>query len=291
VPRIADAQEPLSRQWEKLIDASKTEEARRLCTPWLNSPELVKQAEAHKCLANVVLRGKDNSIVRIEGNDVGGGEMHGGFKDEAIDEALKHLNEAIRLAPQDLSIHQGRLHLLEISMRHEEMAKALDESCTIYQGADALQAWLAYTAELFEAGHHRSSILLLNVLDKHFPNNHEVIGNLGAGYSALKEDDKAIEYLRKAVALAPADPIDTWNLGRLYDYTGKIQLADQWYQKALSLDTDAAQRRGMACLYAKFVETKLHDAKRACELQKASCESSEQTACKQAKPVADNTHF
>ena len=209
--------------------------------------------------------------------------MHGGFKDEAIDAALMHLDEALRLAPQDLSIHQGRLHLLEISMRHEEMAKALAESCEIYQGADALHAWLAYPDELFEGGHFRASILLLNVLDRHFPKNHEVVGNIGAAYSMLKEDDKAITYLSKAVELAPNDPIDTWNLGRLYDFTSKIQLADEWYQKSLQIDTDPERRRSNTCLYAKFVAEKLHDPKRACELQKVNCEAKEQSACTEAK--------
>jgi tetratricopeptide (TPR) repeat protein len=280
--RTACAQETSPEQWQKLIRAGKIEEARALCSGWLNSPDTLKKAEAHKCLSNVVLGGKDSEVVLLEADDVGGGEMRSSFLDAAVDEAVKHLDEALRLAPQDLSIHQGRLHLLEVSMRYEEMAKALDESCKIYQGENAIGSWLAYPNELYESRHYRASISLLNILDQHYPNNHEVLGNIGADYSLLKEDDKAIEYLRKAVDLAPDDPIETWNLGRLYDFTNKTQLADQWYQKALALDTDPERRRNSACLYAQFVEKKLHDPKRACELQKANCEPKDQTACTKA---------
>jgi tetratricopeptide (TPR) repeat protein len=280
---MAGAQESVTQQWQKLIGTGKIEEAKTLCTDWLKSPDTLKKAEAHKCLSNVVLGGKDNEVVLLEADDVGGGEMRSGFLDAAVDEAVKHLDEALRLAPQDLSIHQGRLHLLEVSMRYEEMAKALDESCKIYHGENAIGAWLAYPNELYEGRHYRASISLLKILDQHYPNNHEVLGNIGADYSLLKEDDKAIEYLRKAVDLAPDDPIDTWNLGRLYDFTNQTQLADQWYQKALALDTDPESRRTSTCLYAQFVETKLHDPKRACELQKANCAPKDQTACTKAR--------
>jgi len=280
---IAWAQETVTQQWQKLIGTGEIEEARTLCTDWLNSPDTLKKAEAHKCLSNVVLAGKDNQVMRLEADDVGGGVMYSGFIDAAVDESLKHLNEALRLAPQDLSIHQGRLHLLEVSVRYDAMAKALDESCKIYKGEDAFHAWLAYPNELHEGRHYRASISLLNILDQHYPNNHEVLGNIGADYGMLKEADKAIEYLRRAVDLAPDDPIDTWNLGRMYDFTNQDQLADQWYQKALALDTDAARRRSMACLYAQFVEKKLHDLKRACELQKANCEAKDQTGCAKSK--------
>jgi tetratricopeptide (TPR) repeat protein len=279
----AYAQQNDSNEWQKLITAKKYSDARALCTAWLDSADAMRKAEAHKCLATVVLSGKQKEVVILQRDDLGGAVMQPAFTDEAVNEALKHLDEGLRLAPQDLSIHQGRLHLLEVSMRYEQMAKALDESCRIYKGEDALQAWLAYPAELFEDNHFRASISLLTVLDQHFPNDHEVLGNLGAAYSMLKEDDRGIEYLQKAVDLAPNDPIDTWNLGRLYDFMGNIRMAEHWYQKALSLDTDSKRRRSKMCLYAEFVEQKLRDPKRACELQKENCESKEQTACTQAK--------
>ncbi len=271
------AQDTTADQWHKLIDAGNKEAARTLCTGWLKSPDVHTVTEAHKCLANVALLG--NSVLSIQGNDVGGGYIGPGYTSQAVDEALLHLNEALKLSPQDLSIHQGRLHLLEVSNRYGQMAKALDESCSTYRGPDSLQVWLAYVAELFESGELKPAVELLKVLDKHYPNSHEIIGNFGAVYSMLKEDDNAILYLQRAVELAPDDPIDTWNLARLYDFTGKTELAEQGYQKSLGLKQDPDQRRQNFCLYAEFVEKKLKDVKRACELEKANCETTQQTAC------------
>jgi len=205
--------------------------------------------------------------------------MFGGYAREVIDEALVHLNAALKLAPQDLSIHQGRLHVLEISSRYSEMTSALDESCKIYNGPGGADPWIVYTSELFEDKHYQASLALLEVLEKYYPNNHEVLGNLGAVHAVLKNDDKAIQYLRKALELAPNDFVDAWNLARLYDYTEKLELADQWYRKALSLEPDPDKKREQSCAYAGFVEKKLKDSACACELQKASCPVEEQTSC------------
>jgi len=215
----------------------------------------------------------------VEGNDVRGGMIRTTYRPEAVDEALAQLNSALKLVPQDISVHKGRLHVLEVAGRYDEMAEALDESCSAYKETRGADEWIRYTFELYEAKHYRASIKLLEVLDKHYPNSYEVLGNFDAMHSLLKEDDQAIAYLHRAVAFAPDDPIDTWDLGREYDYAGKIELADQWYQKALTLDTDATHRRSSECIYAEFVEKKLHDLKRACELQRKSCEAKAQTAC------------
>jgi len=271
------AQEATADSWKKLIDSGDKGTARTVCSGWLNSSDTRVQTEAHKCLANVALLG--NEVVVLQRNDIGGGYMGSGYKPEAVDAALVHLNEALKLSPQDLSVHQGRLHVLEVSNRYEEMAKALDESCATYHGQDSLEDWLPNIAEMFDSGQLRAAEGLLKVLDRHYPNNHEVIGDFGAVYSMLKEDDKAIQYLQRAVELAPNDPIDTWNLGRLYDFTGNTKSADQWYQKAISLEQDQEQRKKNLCLYGEFVEKKLGDTKRACELQKANCKAGEQSAC------------
>lgn len=254
-------QESKPANWTSLLKGGKCEEARSLCTGWMTSKNTAKLVEAHKCLANVALCGNRDAVT-LQADDRGGGTLGSTYKPEAVDDALGHLDQALKLAPQDLSIHQGRLHLLEISFRYSDMAKALDESCNIYKGAEGVQPWLVYTSELFEERQFRASLALLEVLDKHYPDSHEVLGNIGAMHSMLKEDQQAIPYLRRAVELAPKDPIDAWDLGRTYDYAGKIDLADQWYQKALALESDSVRQRQNTCIYAGFVENKLHDAKR-----------------------------
>ncbi len=125
----------------------------------------------------------------------------------------------------------------------------------------------------------------MKVLEKHYPNNPDVIGNIGAFLDLLKRDSEAIPYLQKAAELAPNDPINAWDLARAYDYSRKTELADKWYQKGLSLDTDTERRKHSSCLYAIFLETKLHDRARACPMEMKNCSQEEQTAgCPRSRP-------
>jgi tetratricopeptide (TPR) repeat protein len=264
--------------WQKLLSAKKDPAAARaLCTSFEQSKVLAEQVEAEKCLANVALWGADT--VRLEKEDNGQVAMLDEYIPAAVDECLTHLNRGLQLAPQDLSIHQGRLHVLEISRRYGDMPKALDESCTIYKGKDVPYEWLAYSSELINLGQYHAGLEFMKVLDAHYPNNPDILGNMGAFLSMLKRDPEAIECLKKATDLAPKDPINTWDLGREYDYAGQIALADQWYQKALSLMTDSDQRKQSSCLYGEFIEKKLDNRPRACTLEKENCPADQQTAC------------
>ena len=150
----------------------------------------------------------------MQGENSGGGTIAGGFTPEAVDEALQHLNIGIKLAPQDLSIHMGRLHILEVAVRYSDMVKALDESCGIYKGKDALDAWMAYAPELKDLRQYEAALDFMKVIDKHYPDNPDVIGNIGAFLDLLKRDSEAIPYLEKAARLAPTDPINSWDLAR-----------------------------------------------------------------------------
>jgi tetratricopeptide (TPR) repeat protein len=265
------------RSWPKLLDENHKEEARKLCEAAAKSSVVADEVEAEKCLANVALCG--NSVVSLQKDDEGdGGSLSSSYTSEAADEALTHLNRGITLAPQDLSIHQGRLHILEATNRYDEMAKALDESASIYKGKDAPDVWIVYTAELFHLGRLRADIQLLKILDRHFPNNHEIIGNLGGVYSMLKDDANAVPYLRRAVALSPNDPVDNWNLARELDYSGDIAEADAQYQKALSMPIEDAPI-DRQCLYAKFVTTKLKDRQRGCAMEIKNCAKGDLDGC------------
>jgi len=271
------AQSPNLSDWPKLLDKNDTKAARALCEGFTSSTDVAQKVEAQKCLANVALCGND--VVLLEGDSAGGGSIRQGYKPEAVDDALLHLNLGLKLAPQDLSIHQGRLHVLEASGRYSEMVKALDESCAIYKGKDALEAWMAYAPELNELRQTEAALEFMKILEKHYPNNPDVLGNIGAFLSMLNRETEAIPYLQKAADLSPKDPINAWDLGRAFDYAGQTDLADKWYQKGLSLESDPDQLKDSSCLYGQFVEKKLHDRSRACTLEKKSCSPGEQTAC------------
>lgn len=264
--------------WKQLITEKKDPDAaRKLCTPFESSKIVAEQVEAEKCLANVELWGADR--VKMEKNAQGQVDIYDEWDTDSVDAALAHLNRGLQLAPQDLSIYQGRLHILEISRRYKEMAKALDESCTNYKGKEAPEAWLAYTSELFDLQQYQAALDLGLILDKHYPNNPDILGNIGASLDVMMRDSEAIPYLERAVALAPNDPINAWDLGRAYDHAGRVKEAEDWYNKALPLMTDPDQKKQSLCIYAEFVEKKLDDRARACELQKQNCEKEKQTAC------------
>jgi tetratricopeptide (TPR) repeat protein len=263
--------------WPKLLDKNNCTAAKNLCQPFANSKDIAQQVEAQKCLANAALCG--HGMTMLERDDAGGGTMRDSYSAESVDEALGHLDIGLKLAPQDISIHKGRLHLLEMSGRYSAMVKTLDETCGIYKGSDAPDTWLAYSSELTDLRQYEAGLDFMKVLDKHYPNNPDIVGNIGAILSYLKKDSEAISYLQKAVQLAPNDPINAWDLGRIYDYAGQIDLANKWYQKGLSLETDPDQLKESSCIYAEFVEKKLHDPARACTLEKKDCSSEKQTAC------------
>jgi tetratricopeptide (TPR) repeat protein len=263
--------------WPKLIDRNDAKGAKELCSAFVGSKDIAQQVEAQKCLANAALSG--NGVIMLEGDNAGGGNIRQGYKPESVDEALVHLNAGLKLAPQDLTIHMGRLHVLEVSGRYAEMVEALDESCTLYTGKDVPDAWLAYSPELNDLRQYEAGLEFMKVLDKHYPKNPDILGNVGAFFSDLKRPKEAIPYLEEAAGLAPMDPINAWDLGRAYDYTDQLELADKWYQKGLSLMKDPDQHTQSLCLYARFIETKLHEGKRACGLEKKNCSADEQTAC------------
>jgi len=277
-------QSPLTHQWGNLLDQKKYGQVERLCTSWTHDENMDTQVEAQKCLANLAL--SKGQQLTLMGGDQGGGSLGEGYTPAAVDAALKHLNEGLRLAPHDLSIHEGRLHVLEVSGRFDEMAKALDESVTMMPETDVSQVWLPYTAELFDMGQASAGLKLCLILNSHYPDSHEVIGNIGAFYNILKQPEESLPYLKKAVDLAPNDPMDNWNLARAYDYANQIDDAEKSYAKALALDPEQKEMPGSKCLYAEFVENKLHERDRACKLQKAACEANRQTACVASEPPA-----
>jgi tetratricopeptide (TPR) repeat protein len=270
--------------WRGLLDAKKFDQVNVLCTGWTASKTIATRVEAEKCLANLALaRGPS---VAILGNETGGGTLGDSASPDAVSAAVIHLKRAISLAPQDLTIHQGRLYVLESAGRFDEMCTALDESAAIYKGPDALQAWMAYDFELADMGQLRAGLKFAEVLDLHYPNSHDVIGNTGTFHSMLKEYKEALPYQRRAVQLAPEDPLDAWNLGRTFAELGQTANADLWMSKGIALDPSGKQMLDAKCFYADFVATKLQQPERACQLEKASCAPDRQTACERSSQPA-----
>jgi hypothetical protein len=147
-------------EWQKLFDGGKIDEEEHYCTPLLASEDSQVLVEAHICLANVALaRG---SVIRVSRRSMGSG-----YSEVAAKAALKHLDAALALGPNDLSIHLGRLHILETSGHALEMADALEDSISRYKGKGALEAWLAYCPELMDMDAYEAGLKFCRVLQEH----------------------------------------------------------------------------------------------------------------------------
>jgi tetratricopeptide (TPR) repeat protein len=266
-------------EWTALVQGGDLAAAKIRCGGWLNSPTTRTRAEAHKCLANVELGLASGQAEASRGEGRAG-------EDQALAglrRAVKHLDVAIELAPEDLSIHQGRLHLLRMAGLMREMAEALEDSIRRHPGADWLPAWKAYPVEYHQSQRFEQAVLMYRVLDRHFPDDHAILSNMGAALTLLGRDREALPYFLRAVKLAPDDPIDSWNLARLYDFMGRLDEAQAAYERALTLTRNDAERAPATCQYAEFQEKKRKDLKRACELQRQG-RCAVQTACPAAPP-------
>jgi tetratricopeptide (TPR) repeat protein len=265
--------------WQHLIQNANYEDARRLCEGWLKTDERLAQTEAHKCLANVEV-GLSEKGVRLEGNDVGGGAIRPDFTWSSVDKAIEHLDKAAALSPEDVSIHQGRIALLKAAGRYKDIPGYLEKSVLAYKGEDAVDVFLGSLYSLFEDRQLYAALDSFKVLEKYYADSHMVVANIGAVLTLLEKDDEAIVYVKKAVDMAPDDPINNWNLARLYDYTGKEKLAERYYLKSLELEQNPEKKSAWSCAVGEFMETKLGDLKRACTLQRENCPKDRQTACR-----------
>jgi len=254
-PNDADAV-AAGKRWHALTRAKKADEARALCTPWLTSPSKRLAAEGHKCLAHVEL--------------IGGFKMSG-YAGPGVDRAIDHLTQATALAPDDLSAHEQRLHVAINSARTSATPQLLGDSLARYKGADALEDWLSYSQELWERHAAEVGLDYMRVLERYYPSDHRVAGNVGTFLIALKRDDEARAYLTRAVTLAPNDAIDNWNLGRFHEKHGDPASAEPFYRKAVALEKNSERHQDMACNLGRFLSMRAATRTEGCALADKEC--------------------
>jgi Flp pilus assembly protein TadD len=181
------------------------------------------------------------------------GPAGGGYDGPAVDRAIDRLTQAIALAPDDLSIHLGRLHVAINSARAGDAPRLLTDSVQRYTGPDATEDWLSAAQELSEQRLNEVGLEYTRVLEKRAPNDHRVVGGVGVFLISLKREDEGLRYLTRAVELAPDDAIDTWNLGRFHDRHGDRKSAEPLYRRAVSLEKDPERHQDMACNVGRFL--------------------------------------
>lgn len=253
--------------WAPLVTTGKFEEARVLCTPWLEKQDHGYRTEAHKCLANVAI--SDDSLP-VPPDDPRGNRPSGPrVGAEGVDLAIAHYDAAILLTPRDRDTHIGRADVMILGGRYDDAIQAVDVSLQEFSTRADLDAFLLLTARFRMMNRNEEAFEFLKVLERHHPLDHRIVANLGAFHSILGRDDEALEYAKRAVALGPDDPLNRWNLAQLYERRGDLEEADSSYRKALDLlqDTDPEAR----CRYAEFIATRLKDVERACDYALLEC--------------------
>ena len=215
----------------------------------------------------------DASVVHLEKTNRGG-MLRDGVYPAAADSAVAHLNEALQLAPTDLSLHQGRLAIWIRAGRYTQADSALAKSLRLLQPTTDVELWLPYGARMFYADQYDAALQYMTTLSRFYPDDHRVVANIGAMLTMLERDEEALPYVERAVELNPEDPINNWNLARLYMFLDRLEEADTYYRRALDLDDgNTAEGRERSCLYADFVAEKLEEEERAHSIRQASCKA------------------
>ena len=254
-------------RWAVLIATGLDDEARALCTTWLEHTDPGYRIEAHKCLANVEMAaGRLTGAVTLA---PGASQLQPRNEPAAVEKALAHYDAAIAISPLERQAHMGRIDVLILSGRYRDANLALDETLTAFDSRRELEHWFKLLGRFQALGKHQEGLAYLEVIEKHHPLDHRVISNLGAYYAMTGRREKALEYAKQAVVLSPDDPINRWNLARLYDHAGQLELANRAYIEALALFQDEDPKA--KCDYAEFLSDRVGDTRRACEFARERC--------------------
>ncbi len=259
-------------RWQPLLRANKDAEALPLCQTLAASAVAAESSQGHLCLANLELR------TARRGATAPGSRTGVEWPEATVDAALRHLDRALAVTPEDLSIHQTRLDLLMAAGRWDALAPTIDASVRSFPG-DGMSAWLAVAATLFELDRAEECLRVARILERARPFDSRMLGITGAALALLDRDEEALSYLSRAVQASPEDPAERWNLARQLDLMGRDDEAAASYARWSELEMDESQRARGSCIYSRFVETKRGDLARACRLQEQFCEADERSAC------------
>jgi len=261
-----------SDDWQSYLRQGNTEKAEPLCQALLEKSDPKDRIEGYKCMANVILF---KSKTPMASPDQGAQAMHQGWTTEGADKAIEQLEQAIKLAPGDLSLHQMRLFVLSRSGQMDKLPQALQNSLAVYEGPEAIDHWLSFAREFWNAQEYAQGMQYMDVLAAKYPDNPKVLGNLAAFAAQGGKLDMAMDYANKAVELQPENPSFIWNLGSLHERKGDNAKADELFNKALKLFKDPETLDAAWCTYSQFVKNNLKDEQRAQEIMEKHCRAAQ----------------
>jgi tetratricopeptide (TPR) repeat protein len=267
---------------QAMFERREAERERARCEALVRTSDVDRQVEGHTCLARRILD-DDTPIATPVMNRHGKTSTRRVPSDAAATAALGHLRAARRLRPGKIELHRDVLALTTRSLRLLELPGEVKESLALAPRSrrDALleKALLPTMNDLAEDARYEVALAVGKVVEREYPRSNQVASNVGGALLSLGRDAEALPYLERAVALAPGDPVDRWNLGQYRGRHGQLREADRDFAKAVSLAKKPEERDALGCRHASFVLLELKDRARACSLQEKHCPQGVRSAC------------
>jgi GWxTD domain-containing protein len=124
------------------------------------------------------------------------------------------------------------------SLGKQDLALAQYEKAVAAGNAELPQARWKLAHAYLSRGHTSRAFALLSPLEAPFPSQYEVVSGLGIVYSRTGQDEKAVEYLERALGLRPPDATLLNALGESYRKLGNLEQAKDSFQRSLDLDPE-----------------------------------------------------
>jgi tetratricopeptide (TPR) repeat protein len=170
-------------------------------------------------------------------------------KTEMLQEAVQHLNEAIRIHPgyKNAFLLLGNAHnylqQFELSVQYYEQALRLDPD---YEEARA-NLGITYREAGRYFGEQKGDVAkALDYLNKAYqmrPGEYETLRLLGVAYGFSGQGAKAVEFFSKALAADPQNADAFYNLGTAYYNQGEIEKANENFQQAKAINPNIEEER------------------------------------------------
>jgi GWxTD domain-containing protein len=124
------------------------------------------------------------------------------------------------------------------SLGKHDLALAQYEKAVDAGNAELPQARWKLAHAYLSRGHTSRALALLAPLEASYPSQFEVVAGLGLVYSRTSEDEKAVEYLERALALRPPDATLLNALGESHRKLGNLEKAKDFFRRSLDLDPE-----------------------------------------------------
>jgi GWxTD domain-containing protein len=124
------------------------------------------------------------------------------------------------------------------SLGKHDVALAQYEKAVAAGNADLPQARWKLAHAYLSRGHTSRALALLAPLEASFPAQYEVVAGMGLVYSRTSQDEKAVSYLERALALRPPDVALLNALGESHRKLGNLEKAREFFERSLDLDPD-----------------------------------------------------